>query len=377
MGKRLRILFLTTDSQVAGTERVCLNLLTNLDSERFEFYLLTLKPEGDLQERLRTLNIQTGALDIVGGVSILRGSLRLAKCIRQFQPDLLVTFLFHGNVLGRMVGTMVRVPAILSCQEGLDEWRRPWHNALDRGTSLVSRSVIANSQAVKRRYVEHTGIRADKVIVIPNGLDLAHFEKRHALDGETRDQVRAELDVADDLPVIGHVANLLKEKDHDNLLRSFAILRDKRIPFQALLAGSGKLESVIRGQIDALDLGGCVRLLGYRTDIERLYNAFDVATLSSYEEGMPISILEAMAARCSVVATSVGGIPEVIVHGQTGLLVPSRTPAALANAFEHLLSDKDERDRMGTAGYQRLVERFTFTRQVEAHARLYEETIVS
>ena len=89
---------------------------------------------------------------------------------------------------------------------------------------------------------------------------------------------------------------------------------------------------------------------------------------------MPISILEAMAARRPVVATAVGGIPEVIVDGETGLLAPSRTPTALASAFEHVLLDADRRKKMGEAGHQRLVDQFTFIRQVEAHVRLYEET---
>ena len=371
MTKPIRITYLTNDSKLAGTERVILSLAARLDRERFEPSLICMKPEGDLTHAARERGIEAHALGMQTPLSAIQGAAGLARLLERIQPDVLVTYLFYSNLLGRTVGRLRRVPVIISGQEGMDEWRKGYHNALDRWTARWTRTIVTNSNAVKERYIRHTGLSEEKIEVIYNGLDIERFD-RIAKDTQDDLSLRDEFGIAEEVPVIGHVANFTQEKDHPNLLRALSILRDKGVPFCALLSGSGTLLEATRALRDELGLGECVHFLGYRHNIERLYGQFEVVTLSSYEEGMPISLLEAMAALRAIVATRAGGIPEVVVDGETGLLVPIRDPESLSVAYATLLADLDLRQRMGACGRARLEERFSFDAQVHAHEALYE-----
>lgn len=375
MKRPLRVTYLSTDAKLAGTERVILSLTSKLDRNRFEPSVISLKGPGGLQDAAAELGIESHGMRMERALSLPRGATQLAGLLSRMKPDVLVTYLFHANVLGRTVGRMLRIPAIISGQEGMDEWRRSYHNRLDGFTARWAKAIITNSEAVRLRYIQHTGIAPESVHVIHNGLDLERFEGRadRQSTDSARPTLREELGIPANTAVIGHVANLEREKDHGNLLRSLRRLADKGIDFVAVLVGSGFLEEEIRATTQELGLGAHVRMLGYRTDVESLYGQFDLATLASYEEGMPISLLEAMAAERPVVATRAGGIPEVVVDGETGRLVPIRDPEALASAFADTISDPDACQRMGECGYARVCEHFSLERQVQAHGQLYEE----
>ncbi len=373
MTEPIRIAYLTNDSKLAGTERVILSLAERLDRERFEPSVICLKPEGDLNRAARERGIETHALGMQTPLSAIRGAVCLADLLRRIQPDVLVTYLFYSNLLGRVVGRMRRVPVIVSGQEGMDEWRKGYHNALDSWTARWVRTVVTNSQAVKERYIRHTGLCEDKIEVIYNGLDIQRFDLiAGSAEGEPTDvSLREEFGIAEEVPVLGHVANFTQEKDHPNLLRALRILKDRGVLFCALLSGSGTHLEATRALRDDLGLAEYVHFLGYRHNIERLVGQFDLVTLSSYEEGMPVSLLEAMAARRAIVATRAGGIPEVVIDGETGLLAPIRDPESLATAYEKVLTDPDLRQRLGDCGRARLVERFSLATQVHAHQTLY------
>ena len=171
---RLRVLYLTTDSALYGTERVILSLLQTLPRDRFDLHLATLKGPGDLVREAQTLGIPSVnfALTRKTDPAILW---RLFRHIRQVRPDILCAYLWHAFLLARTVGVLARVPVIITAQEGIDHWRRWPHNLLDRLTSPAARLILANSQAVKVQLIANTGIPAGKIQVIHNGIDLARF----------------------------------------------------------------------------------------------------------------------------------------------------------------------------------------------------------
>ncbi len=377
MSEPYKLTYITTDAKLAGTERVIISLISKMDRSRFEPSVISLIGPGDLQTTLADMGVESHALGVRGFAGIPGAMLKLRRLLENMQPDIAVTYLFHACFLGRSAGHWAGVPVMLSGQEDMDTWRRGYHNFIDKMTLSWANGVIANSNAVKAGYIKHTGIPEDKVHVIPNGLDLERFKQHTAEQKEKagNTDLRAELGIDPDIPIIGQVANLSTKKDHLNLLKALRIVADKGISFMALLIGSGYTEPQIDAAMNELQLHGYVKKLGYRHDVERIVNEIDVLTLSSYEEGMPIAILEAMAAHKPVVSTRAGGIGEVVADGKTGILVPIRNSEELAKALVIVLSDPEMRGRMGEAGHKRLIEGFTLDRQAEAHQELYLQAL--
>ena len=169
----------------------------------------------------------------------------------------------------------------------------------------------------------------------------------------TRERVRRDLSIPADAVVAITVANLRKEKDYPNLLRAAGQALAQHPGLYVLAVGQGPLEEEVRALHQELGLGDRVQLLGYRTDVPDLLASADLFVLASAFEGLPVSIMEAMSAGLPVVATSVGGVPEAVEEGVTGLLVPPRDAAALADALLSLANDETTRTRMGAAAKER------------------------
>jgi glycosyltransferase involved in cell wall biosynthesis len=178
--------------------------------------------------------------------------------------------------------------------------------------------------------------------------------------------------VPDGCPVLSCVANLRPVKDHETLLRALALVKQRGIPFRALLAGDGPLRFALEDVAASLDLSEEVRFLGQLAgdDVAHLFQATDIALLTSRVEGLPTALLEAMACGCAVVATDVGGTPELVEHGTTGLLVEPGNVEAVAAAVEDLLRHAARLDEMRGAARRRVEERFSLDRMIEEYESL-------
>jgi glycosyltransferase involved in cell wall biosynthesis len=201
----------------------------------------------------------------------------------------------------------------------------------------------------------------------------------HGLDPATAggfqgDGVRTELGIPEDAPVIGSVANFKAAKDHATMLRATAHVRQAVPEVRLLLVGQGPLEAETRRLAAELGLEGTVVFAGFRTDARRLAAAFDVFTLSSTYEGLPIALIEAMALGRPAVVTRVGGTPEVVADGANRLLVPPRDPAALADGLLRLLGDPELRARMGAAARSRALD-FDIRKAVGRMERVYADLL--
>jgi glycosyltransferase involved in cell wall biosynthesis len=210
-------------------------------------------------------------------------------------------------------------------------------------------------------------LRADTEVLV-HGIVQADLRP----DDGTRERVRTELGVRDGSVVAITVANLRREKDYANLLHAAqaALAREPRLV--VLAVGQGPLADEVRELHRQLGLGDRVRLLGYRSDVRDLLAAADLFVLGSAFEGLPVSIMEAMAAGLPVAATAVGGVPEAVVDGETGILVPPRDPAALAEAVVELAGDPGRRSRMGASGRRRAT-LFDIHTAVDVQERAYAE----
>jgi len=287
---------------------------------------------------------------------------RLYRLLRRRHPTILHTWMFHANIPGRVLGRLAGVPIIISGERTMGQESR-WRYWLNRITDPLTDRVVCVSQLVADFVVAEVGIPRHKTIVIPNGIDARAFERLPA-----QREARAGLGLPLDSTLVGTVARLDPVKRLDVLLQALASLND----VYTIIVGDGPERTRLEALSKQSEIGGRVHFAGQQEDVRPWLAAMDVFALSSDWEGMSNALLEAMAASLPVVAAAVGGTPEVVVDGVTGLLVPPRDPDALAQAITRLLRDPDLRRRMGCAGRERVEQHFSIKETVRQTEALYE-----
>ncbi len=289
--------------------------------------------------------------------------LPLLKLLRREHVDVLHSHKFGANVWGALLGRIAGVTVIVAHEHSWAFEGKPLRRFLDR--ELIARAssmIVAVSREDRRRMIEIEGIPPDRVAVIPNGIP--------DLSPSTSHDVVIPSDIPRGAAVIGAVSMLRPEKGIDNLIRAAALLKPSFPALRVLIAGEGD-RSPIEALIHDLALDDTVHLLGLRTDVPALLEAFQVAVICSDREGSPLSVIEYMAAARPIVATRVGGVPDLIDDGVEGLLVARRDPAALAAAIGSLLRDPEHATEMGRRARERQSRDFTVQATVTRLEQLY------
>ncbi|MGH2965720.1 MAG: glycosyltransferase [Solirubrobacterales bacterium] len=357
-----------------GAERIATEVVTRLDPARFERTLCisrwTPREEADplIAPRVRTLR-ETG-VRIVG----IRRRSRVAvwhwapllSLLRTERIDVLHSHQFGSNLWASILGRIAGTPVVIAHEHNWSFEGQRLRRLLDRYVIAPGASAfLAVSRETRRGMIELEGIDPERVRFVPLGI---------ATPATTPEaDVRAELGIADQAPVIGTTCTLRPEKALDVLVRSAAILLDDFPDLRLLIAGEGPDRGRVEALIDQLGLGETVTLLGGRGDIPDFLQALDVAVCSSNWEGSPLSVMEYMEAELPVVATRVGGIPDMISSGLEGVLVPPGNPEAIAAAVADLLRHPDEAAEMGRRGQRRRREEFDLDVTARRIGDLYEE----
>jgi L-malate glycosyltransferase len=257
---------------------------------------------------------------------------RMASQLRRFRPTVVHGFLFHSYVMGAIAARMARVPVVVAGRSR-DDFKRGHRIQLfiEKIATRLTDLLVANAHAVATCVHDGERVPRNKVTVVYNGIPPDGFVPAQP----------AEVDTV--LPVLLCVANLRSYKGHVHLFDALALLRDRGLPCTLLLAGDGPDRAALHAR--AAELRIDVRFLGQRTDVDRLLARADLAVLPSLTEGMSNAVMEAMAAGRPVVATAVGGIPELLADGR-GALVPPADPAALANAIADVFGNRSAAEQM-------------------------------
>jgi glycosyltransferase involved in cell wall biosynthesis len=294
----------------------------------------------------------------------LAAAWRLSRVLKQLRPDIVHAHDPHAVAMASTALSIAaptpRPPLVASRRI---EYRIA-QNSFSRWKYSQVDCYIAISQAVRQRLMAD-GIPAEKIEVVHEGVDV---ERVVTLPSGN---VHAVLFLPTGSPVVGTIGALVAQKDHHTLIEAAAIVVRDVPDVRFVIFGEGELRTALEEQIHHGHLERHVFLGGFRPDVLELLKDFDVFALSSINEGMCTSLIDAMAARKAVVATEVGGVPEVVVDGETGYLVPARDPRALASRLVELLKDQARRNRMGEAGLKRARGRFTVERMVADTARIY------
>jgi len=358
----IRLLLLITGLGLGGAEKAIATLATGLPRDRYTVRVACLLDPGPYAARIERTGIPVHALGLRRVWDTPLALFRLRRLLAEYKIDVLHAFLFHANLLGRFAGWFAGTPVRISGVRVCEVRRR--HLLLDRWTQGLVHAETCVSENVLRFTRDQARITESKLVAIPNGVLLP------APDPETRGHVRAAERVPPDVPVLLCLGRLDPQKAPLDLVAAAVALGPR--PFRLWLAGGGPEEAAVRAAIARAGVGERVRLLGVREDVGDLLSAADVLALSSRWEGLPNAVLEAMAAGLPVVATNVGGTPELVVEGETGYLVPPADPGAMAERLSRLLDDAGLRRRMGAAARARVAAEFTVERFVARHEALYE-----
>jgi glycosyltransferase involved in cell wall biosynthesis len=382
VASRTNVLFFVPGFGTGGTERVVADLAAHLDPDRFRVFACSLMG-GPVGEALAAGGCPVHTLgDPVNGRrpqafgkvrALLARVARLEALMERHRIDVLHTHhlwpLVHASLARRPAGRW-RWVHTEQIRPDVDVGYGRWLVRIGRW--LLSRPdvVTGASDAVGAYFRDEARVGPQRVRVIYNAVDVHRFGQPH--DGAAK---RRELDIPADAWVIGLVANLRPQKNHEALLRALATLRPAVPDAWLVLVGDGERRPGLEALVDTLGISDRVRFLGSRLDVPELYPVFDVYCLPSHYEGLPLSVLEAMSAGKPVVATRVVGIEEVIVDGETGLLVPPNDPAALAQALLRVRRDAVLRLRLAAAGRTYVHAHGRLEDMVKRYADLYAHVL--
>jgi len=293
---------------------------------------------------------------------------RLSRVLKNLRPDVVHAHDPHAVAMGALalsMGAPDPPPALVAAR------RVDFHmkdNALSRWKYRQVDRFVCASELIRQMLI-HDGIPAERTVTVYEGIDLGHIEAAPSAN------VHEEFWLPHHAPLVGNVAALVPHKGQRHLVEAAALVLRQVPDARFVIAGEGELRPALERQIREHHLEKHVLLVGFRPDVLSFHKAFDLFVMSSVSEGLGTSILDAMACGKAVVATHTGGIPEAVVDGETGLLVPPRDDHALADAIARLLKDDTRRARMGAAGQARAQERFSAERMVRDTLAVHEEVV--
>lgn len=362
--KPVRVLQIIPSLDRSGAEKQLTLLATHLPRDRFDVHVCALTRSGPFEKVLREAGIP---VHIIGKrLKWDPTSLwRLYRLIGQLQPQIVQTWIFAANCYGRVAARMAGVPTILASERCVDEWKSGYHFTIDRLLARWTRKIVVNADAIGEFYARR-GIDREKIVTIKNAIVAGDVVVQNSTD------IRKRLDLPAVGPVIGFIGRLWPQKRVQDLIWAADILRLSGWRADILVVGDGPRRGSLEKFVREIDIGDQVHFLGHRDDVPEILNLVDLVVLPSAYEGLPNVLLEAMAVGKPVIACQVPGVDEVVVHGQTGLLVPVKNPLELARAIRELLDDPVKRSRMGQAGKERVLTEFTLDRMISQYDNLYQ-----
>lgn len=362
--QRPRVLHVVTGG-FSGATQVAIDLVRGArTSGRNTPFLALRRKSSTAPARVQALRDEGLSVNLLPGWSHFATILALASLCRRLRPDVLVAHGFPEHLLGRHAGLLAGVPHLIQVEHNSRERYSRWRLAQSRWLAKRSDAIVGCSEGVRQALLDQ-GLPATKLSAIANGIRPEPFA---AADQHP---------FAQRVPGLVMAARFAGQKDHDTLLRALALLRDRGLRPPLLLAGGGsdRHRQKAVALVASLQLQDQVQFLGHHPDVPSLLMGHQIAVLSSHYEGMPLSLVEAMAAGCAVVGSNVPGIHELLHDGVDGRLVPPADPAALAQVLADLLQQPDVAARLARVGREAALSHYTLDRMTQGYDDLIDAVV--
>ena len=382
---RIKVLRIISRMNIGGPAIHVTNLNSGLDPDRYISLLVsgTENPgEGSLRDLAESTGVEMTVIPQIRSAASLGprdvlALFKLYRLMRRERPQIVHTHESKAGFLGRLAARIAGVPIVLHTYHGhvlrgyygpLKSWAL---RRMEQLLALLTDRLIAVSEQVKRDLVQYRVARSEKISVVPLGFDLEPFLSSEAHRGS----FRREMNLNGSTRLVGIVGRLFPIKNHRLFLDAAALVTVEEPASRFVVVGDGVLRQELDQYARDLSIRDMVIFTGWRRDLPRIYADLDVLVVSSDNEGTPVSAIESMASGCPVVATRVGGIPDVISDGDTGYLVPAGDADALASRILSLLRDDQEVSRLRASARAYARDRYNLRRLISDIQAIYENLI--
>ena len=364
--RKINVIHLVEELTIGGLEKILTSIVLNLDKKKYNVSVWCLREGGFFANKLAKEGIDFKILHI----STSRNPLsiyKLYKLLKSRKFDIIHTHAYSAGTIGRMSAFLAGVPVIISHNHSVYDYYNRRYHFVEWFLSLITDRVVCVSDIANRFANETQRINARKLITIHNGIDSEYTVLEKRTSG-----LRKELGIPVDHSVICTIAHLEEHKGVKYLLESASLLLQSRNDVSFLVVGEGALKEKLKILCADLKIEENVIFAGERGDIPEILSLTDIFVLPSLREGLPLTILEAMACGKPVIATNVGGIPEVVKDGVSGILISPKDPEALHSAINELLGDREKLKKMGHNGKRVYSESFDSKTMIGKIEDLYD-----
>jgi len=372
MSGKIKVVQLTGAMDFGGLENVIGHLARGLDPKRFDVTVLCTRGIGTLGEKLREEGMNVRLMGEYKRNRRFLAPLDLKRVFKEIQPDVVHS---HGEpplAAAGPLGYLGQMPFWAhSFHYGNYPYAEKKRMVMERMLSRPAKALIAVAEQQRGAIIKHHGVNPDRIQVIHNGVQ----PNPHANDAAQRAKARAEFGIADDEVVVGTIAVLSRQKGVTHLLAAARQVLNSHPKARFLIVGGGPLEQALREEAKGYDFGDRVIFTGWRKDVPLILPAFDMFVMSSLWEAMPLTLLEAMAARLPIVCTDVGDNRNLVGNGECARVVPAADAGALADGIKLLLADRELAKKLGEAGGRAFQARFTVGHMIAAHEKFYENAV--
>lgn len=369
--KSVPIIYVALSLDIGGLERIIVDLVKKLDKNKFKPIVCCLCKKGVLANEIEKFGIDVIELEKKRGIDYY-ATIKLARILREKRIQIIHSHNINAHIHSFLAAKIANTPIIITTKHGAG---LPFKNSLSKmlwtkSINLFTDRIVTVSEDIKNILLNDGNINPNKITTIINGINIENYSR----EIDTRKKKR-EIGISDEDLIIGNVARLSREKGHNILLEAFSIVLKEVSNARLVLVGDGPLRKNLEDKAKELGIINKINFLGFRHDINELLKIFDVFVLPSITEGISLALLEAMSAGLPIVATNVGGNPEIVIDGQTGLLVPPNDPYSMSKAILKVMDDKNFAKQMGLAGKALAQKQFSIEAMVSQYEQLYQNIL--
>jgi len=363
--RKIKVLQLIEALEIGGMERIIGVITCGLDRKKYNVEIWCIAKGGEIADELKDKGVKVRILNIFTYHNPFN-ILKLTFLLKKSKPDIVHTHGYFASTIGRIAAKLAGVPIIISHMHSTYWEYRKKHILMERFLNIFTHKIICCSKAVEEFVKSYERIKPSKTVVIYNGINEDRFSQPKNISS-----IKALFKINLSDPVVGTIASLTPHKGHKYLLEAAVKVLDTFPNSKFLIVGEGALRKELEQKVYNLNITSNIIFTGRRKEVANLLSIMDVVVLPScIREGMPMSIIEAMAAGKPVVATNIGGIPEVVKDRETGLLVEPKSSSSLASAITRLLRDKEYATSLGETG-KKHAEKFSSSIMAEKIEEIY------